>query len=105
MKLPCKPIDIAVALDLYGFNVSAYERAKALYDHFNGCCAEMDELVRKVDYYPATELAPPTALVYVEHALARYGVEAQQRNEINYDPRPIEEILADPKYRRTNDGE
>lgn len=79
-----RPIDVAVALSLYGYNVSAHERAKAIYEHFDGDCAEMKDLILQVSRgYAATELAPPSAVVYVEQALKMYGDEATRRNQVN----------------------
>ena len=74
---------VATALALYGYNVSPGDRAEALFNQFNGACAEIEELLRAMTServaFAATELATPTALVYVEHALARYGEEAKRR--------------------------
>lgn len=79
--------DIAVALSLYGYNVSAGERAKKIYDHFRGECAELDDLISTIGgrhaAYIVTELATPSAALYVLHALERYGAQAAQRNRIN----------------------
>lgn len=76
------PIEVAVALSLYQFNVSPGERAERLWKHFGGDCAEPEELLEIMWHRAvnaATELAPPTALVYVKMALARYGMEARQK--------------------------
>lgn len=74
---------VATALALYGYNVSPDERADALFEQFDGACAEPDELLRVMSTervaFAATELATPTALAYVEHALERYGEEAERR--------------------------
>ncbi len=76
------PIEVAVALARYGFNVSPEERAELLHLHFDGDCAEPEELVsccsRDRVGFIATELAFPTAEVYVAHALERYGEEARE---------------------------
>ena len=80
------PIEIAIALSLYGFNVSSTERATKLWDHFNGDCAHIVELERICETrhgYAATEFAYPTAKLYVQHALDRYGDEARERVRIN----------------------
>lgn len=85
------PIETAVALSLYLFNVPPFQIAKKLHDHFNGDCAELEDLFnyfadrtsRKA--YLATELAMPTALVLVHHALEKYGEEARGRVRINLD--------------------
>jgi hypothetical protein len=79
-----RPIDIAVALSLYAYNVAPFTRAQAVYDHFDGDCAEPDDLIRAVSSgYAATELAPPSAAVYVDQALAKYGEEAAEQNRAN----------------------
>src|ERR1700692_1447106 len=80
------PIVVAIALSLYGYNVSAGERANRLYQHFNGECMDEVEMIdlfqgRRAAYV-ATELPYPTALVYVQHAMDRYGKEAQHRAEV-----------------------
>ncbi len=76
------PLSVAIALSLYGFNVSPMERAQKLYDHFKGNCADLNDLaIALVEHcgYEATTLALPTARVYVQHALERYGAEACER--------------------------
>lgn len=74
----------ATAMSLYQYNVQPGLRAQKLYDHFNGDCAEPDELLRLIDSTNwSTEMAYPTAKVYLEHALERYGEEAKQRIEVN----------------------
>jgi len=76
------PLEVAVALSLYHYNVSPTERAIKLYEHFDGECMEVHEmediLVRRAGC-AATELPMPTSAVYVEHALERYGNEAKER--------------------------
>ena len=78
------PIEVAIALSLYFYNVSPMERAKRLYEHFNGACADLDELSWLCSLaWGITELAYPTAKVYVQHALERYGEEARERVRVN----------------------
>ncbi len=75
----------AVAMSLYRFNVSRGERAEKLYHHFKGQCAELEELLAMVDNPCwATEMPHPTALVYLRHALERYGNEAAERVQLNH---------------------
>lgn len=78
------PIEVAIALSLYGYNVSAYDRAKEIYDHFDGYCADMDELVRYMMNYGSapTAMSFPSEEVYVNQALEKYGKEAKKRVEI-----------------------
>lgn len=80
------PMDVAVALSLYGYNVSPEERSLKVFDHFNGDCAEPVDLLRICLHSPAyiaTEMAYPSAKVYVDHALERYGEESKERNRVN----------------------
>lgn len=81
-----KPIEVAVALSLYAYNVSPLTRAEKLYTHFEGRCAEVTDMLYILMNSPnsvATELAMPTALVYVNHALEKYGEEAARRVRVN----------------------
>jgi hypothetical protein len=76
-----EPIEVAIALALYGYNVSATTRAREIYDHFDGACADLDELYGYMQHYGSapTAMAFPSAEVYVQQALARYGAEAKRR--------------------------
>ena len=75
----------ATAMSLYIYNVSPGERAEKLYDHFSGMCAEPEELLRCVDHHSwATEMAAPTAFWYLQHAMDKYGSEAEQRVQVNF---------------------
>ena len=74
----------AVAMSLYKYNVAPGIRAEKLYVHFDGACAELDDLLWMIDQFNwATEMAAPTALVYMQHALERYEDEARDRVRIN----------------------
>ncbi len=76
-----------MALSLYGYNVSPGERAEAIYRHFNGDCAEPEDLLAIMKSprlaFAATELAAPSAAVYVQQALDMYGQEARERCQAN----------------------
>lgn len=84
-QLPMKAaLTVAMAMSLYQYNTPAVRRAQALYDHFDGDCAELADLVYLVDdKHWATAMAAPTAAVYVAHAVARYGQEASVRVDVN----------------------
>lgn len=70
----------AVAMALYIYNVSPGHRAEKLYCHFKGECAEPDDLLRWVDHHSwATQMPYPTAQVYLQHAMERYGDEAREQ--------------------------
>lgn len=77
------PVVVGVALSLYAFNVAPRQRAQKLYDHFDGACMDLADLERLMEGpwvgYAMTELPMPTATVYVQHALERYGAEALHR--------------------------
>ena len=73
-----------IAMSLYQYNVSAVVRADKLYEHFDGDCAEMIDLIQSVDSkHWATVMPYPTAKVYLAQAIERYGAEAKERVEIN----------------------
>ena len=76
-----EPIEVAIALALYGYNVSATTRARKICEHFDGACAELDELFGYMQHYGSapTAMAFPSAEIYVAHALERYGDEAKRR--------------------------
>lgn len=79
------PIEVAIALSLYAYNDSAYNRALKLVQHFDGACLELEEIIlilQRRAGSAATELPFPTAVIYVEHALARYGDEARERTRL-----------------------
>ncbi len=81
-----EPLVVAVALARYSYNVSPGERAEKLYEHFEGDCAEPDELLRIMltdKMFMSTELAPPTGAVFVNHALEVYADEAAKWVAIN----------------------
>ena len=78
------PIEVCIAVSLYMYNVAPLERATKLHNHFEGNCYPLMELVKMVDSaYWATEMPYPTAAVYVQHALERYGKEAEIRAQMN----------------------
>ncbi len=80
------PLEVAVALSLYAYNVSGGERAQKLYDHFEGRCMEIGDMVVSLvtsPCYVVTEFPMPTAAIYVQHALEKYGEEAINRVKIN----------------------
>lgn len=81
-----EPLVVAVALARYSYNVSPGERAEKLYEHFEGQCAEPDDLLRVMltdKMFMTTELAPPTGAVFVNHALEKYADEAARHVAIN----------------------
>lgn len=87
-------LEVSVAISLYHYNVPPVTRAKKLYEHFGGNCAEPEELVRILHETPhifATELAQPAARVYIQHALEKYGQEARERVFMN--DMPFEDIV------------
>ena len=82
----------ATAMSLYIYNVSPGVRAEKLYHYFQGECAEPDDLLALVDKaFWATHMAFPTAKVYLEQAMLRYGDEARERCRI--ESMPTSEIM------------
>lgn len=78
------PIVTAVALALYGYNVSPLERARKMADHLEGADVQsMTEILCRSTAYAATELDPVAASVYVCHAMERYAGEALRRVKSN----------------------
>jgi hypothetical protein len=80
------PIEVVIAVALYGYNVRPGDRAQKLYAHFEGNCAEPEDLFEVLTRhvgYESTTFAFPTAEVYVRHALERYGQEARERVAAN----------------------
>jgi len=80
------PMTTAVALSLYAYNISPVERAEKLFDHFKGNCLPVVDIVRILgthSAYAPTELPYSTAVVYVAHAMEKYGEEAAKRCEAN----------------------
>jgi hypothetical protein len=79
-----EPLTAAMAMSLYQYNVAPIVRAQKLFDHFRGSCAEVDELMRLADDKNwATAMAAPTAAVYLQHAIEKYGIEAHERVSVN----------------------
>ncbi len=77
----------AVAMSLYKYNVDAVSRAMKLHEYFSGMCAEPESLIHLVDNFNwATEMAAPTALWYMQHAMDKYGSEAADRVQCNLEP-------------------
>ena len=77
-----KPIEVAIAISLYNFNVRPGIRAELLHEHFKGNCMEVADMMTILTNSPAflaTEFPYPTAKVYVDQALERYGEEAKER--------------------------
>ena len=80
------PLEQAIAISLYGYNTSAMERAQKLYDHFDGDCMEVRDMIAIMVSragYIATEFPAPTAEIYIKHAIDRYGEEAVDRVTAN----------------------
>lgn len=74
----------AVAMSLYIYNVSSAERSQKIIDHFSGRCVDLYEMRCLVgNHHWATDMALPTALIYMQHAMDRYGEEAEERVQVN----------------------
>jgi hypothetical protein len=86
-KEPWRPIEVAMALSLYAYNVAADKRARSIWNHFQGDCADICDLLATMRStrvaFAATELAAPSAAAYVEQALEVYGEEARERCRAN----------------------
>lgn len=92
----------AVAMGLYKYNVAPMIRAVRIQDHFDGACAPLDVLLLLIDEFNwATEMAAPTALVYMDHALERYRSEAEDRVRINLEPFDESGMLLDKDGNRS----
>lgn len=75
-------LTVGIALSLYAYNVSPVDRATALFQHFNGNCMELDDMVElfvRRGAYAMTKLPFPTAVIYLQQALEKYGAEARNR--------------------------
>ncbi len=77
------PIVTAVALALYGYNVSPLERARKMAEHLEVDIQSTTEILCRSTAYAATELDPMAASVYVCHAMEKYGEEAANRVKSN----------------------
>ena len=80
------PIEVAIALSLYAYNVSPSDRARKIHKHFKGDCMEIDELVSLLERrsaYAGTELPFLSAEFYVQCALKMYGEQARGRVFVN----------------------
>ncbi len=79
------PIEVAIALSLYAYNVPATDRAFLIYDYFGGDCMDRYDLVSIMlnTGSVVTELPYPSAVVYVQQALDKYGAEAVRRVKMN----------------------
>ena len=80
------PLVMATAMSLYSYNVDPGTRAARLYDHFNGRCMDLDDMVNLLQNrgeWWATELPTPTAKVYLQQAMRYYLEEAERRVAAN----------------------
>lgn len=76
------PLTVAIALSGYHYDVAPMIRATKLYDHFQGNCMELSDLADLLTEHPGSvmlRLPGPTAVVYLKHALDKYGNEAWER--------------------------
>jgi hypothetical protein len=81
------PLEVAIALSLYAYNVPPVLRARKIHDHFQGDCYHVTTLSEMVSRpYAATSLPIHSAAVYVQQALDAYGEEARKRVAANSKP-------------------
>lgn len=79
------PYEVAVALNLYRFNVCAADRANKLYLHFEGACTDREGLTRMVDeVYWMGSMSPDVSAAYITHALELFGNQAKSRTIGNF---------------------
>ena len=76
------PLEAGIALSLFLYNTADAEVIKRIWDHFEGHCAEPQDLyeyLTKRRHCIMTELALPTANYLMTMALEKYGQDAKER--------------------------
>ena len=76
------PLETAIALSLFAYNVSPGERAQRLDEHLGGDYVDLSyvsNLFSTRSVYAATELSLDVAEAYVDQALEMYGEQARER--------------------------